>query len=290
MATLENKIDFVMLITVDHANPNGDPLNGNRPRLTDDGFGEISDVCIKRKIRNRWMEMGESVFVQSDENKMDGYASLRERADSNEKLSAIAKDKKLANRDDLYAQMACESWLDVRAFGQVFAFKNEKKGEGVSIGIRGPISIQSAFSVGPVEIESLQITKSVNNEPGEKKGSDTMGAKHRIAFGLYLLKGSINVQLAEKTGFSVEDAEKLKKALISLFTNDSSSARPEGSINGIRLYWFRHNSKLGQYSPAKVHGTVIAKVKDGVLRPRSLEDYSISYLPLPGLEAEIIEG
>ena len=205
MSSLETKKDFAVVIVVSHANPNGDPLDGNRPRETYDGHGEISDVCLKRKIRNRLMDMGESVFVQSADNNDDGYKSLKERADA----AGILKEK---DPEKLRTE-ACEKWIDVRAFGQLFAFKKGSDKDSVSLGIRGPVTIQSAFSVDPIEINSMQITKSVNSEPGEKKGSDTMGTKHSVDFGVYVAYGSMNPQLAEKTGFSEGDAESIKKAL-----------------------------------------------------------------------------
>jgi len=120
METLENKIDFAVIIRATKANPNGDPLNGNRPRMDYDGYGEISDVCIKRKIRDRLMESKDeqgnykySVFVQSDERKTDDAKSLKDRADK-------------ALKDHLSLETACSQWFDVRAFGQVFAFKSDK--------------------------------------------------------------------------------------------------------------------------------------------------------------------
>lgn len=281
---LKNKIDFVGIVTVKNANPNGDPLNGNRPRITDRGYGEISDVALKRKIRNRWMEMGESVFVQSDDNKVDGYNSLRERADSNEALKKAGKEK------EKYIEIACSEWLDVRAFGQLFAFKGQGKGSGVSVGIRGPVTIQSAYSVDPIDIESIQITKSVNTETGDKKGSDTMGMKHRVSFGVYIIKGSVNVQLAERTGFSAEDALKLQESLRTIFANDASSARPEGSMDLKYLYWFEHESKLGKYSPARVHDSVKVSLKDGVDIPTDFSDYEIELENLEGLVPKIFTG
>lgn len=293
MALLQNKIDFVAIISAKNANPNGDPLNGNRPRITDSGFGEISDVCLKRKIRNRLMEMGEPILVQSEDNKLDGFGSLSERVGANRELSAILEKKSDKNTDKsidikgAFTAKACEAWLDVRSFGQVFAFKGAKSGEGVSIGIRGPVTVQSAFSIDEAEIESIQITKSVNNEPGEKKGSDTMGLKHRVSFGLYVLKGSINVQLAEKTGFSTEDAHKIRQAVLEMFANDASSARPEGSMMLHTLYWFEHNSKLGQYAPARVHDSIVIKKKNGVDIPKSFDDYDISVGPLDGLTPQV---
>ena len=281
MSSLQNKIDFTVLVKVANANPNGDPLNGNRPRTTYTGQGEISDVCIKRKIRNRLQDMGESVFVQSAERSDDEYTSLSERASGN-----ITEYKS----NDEYAKKACEKWIDVRMFGQVFAFKSKDKKDGVSVGVRGPVSIHQAISCSPVDINSMQITKSVNSEPAEGKSSDTMGTKHFVEFGLYRIKGSVNVQLAEKTGFSEEDANMLKEALCTLFINDASSARPDGSMEVVSVYWWKHNNKIGQYSAAKVHDSLKMTLKKDVLIPSSVEDYDIQLENLPELEPEIIEG
>ena len=284
MKTLQEKIDFAVVFAVSHANPNGDPLTGNRPRETYDGYGEISDVCLKRKIRNRLMDFGQRVFVQSDDRSNDGYKSLKERADANPELKKAGKDK------DSFAKAACQSWIDVRSFGQVFAFKGKgKSGDGVSVGVRGPVSIHSAFSVDPIISSSLQITKSVNGEPGEKKASDTMGMKHRVDFGLYVTYGSINCQLAEKTGFTSDDAELIKKALHTLFENDVSYARPDGSMEVVKLYWWTHNCKDGQYSSAKVHRLLHIVKKDGVEIARSAEDYQITCDTLPNLDVSVYD-
>ena len=151
--SLQNKIDFAIIFSVKNANPNGDPLNGNRPRTDYDGFGEITDVCLKRKTRDRLQDAGQAIFVQSDEKKNDGYPSLRARAEG--VLGKDALNAKKTKPEDA-AKLACNTWFDVRAFGQLFAFKSEEK-EGVSIPIRGPVSIQSAFSREPVSITSTQI-------------------------------------------------------------------------------------------------------------------------------------
>lgn len=294
MKTLQGKIDFAVVFAVSHANPNGDPLTGNRPRETYDGYGEISDVCLKRKIRNRLMDLGQRVFVQSDDRSNDVYKSLKERADANPELIKAGKDK------DSFAKAACQSWIDVRSFGQVFAFKgNGKSGDGVSIGVRGPVSIHSAFSVDPIISSSLQITKSVNNEPSKKQNSETtdsdkmssdrMGMKHRVDFGLYVTYGSINCQLAEKTGFTLDDAELIKKALRTLFENDASSARPDGSMEVVKLYWWKHNRKDGQYPSAKVHRLLHIVKKDGVEIARSAEDYQITCDTLPKLDVDVYD-
>jgi CRISPR-associated protein Csd2 len=280
MTALQQKIDFALVIRVKHANPNGDPLNGNRPRTDYGGLGEITDVCIKRKLRDRLLESGQSIFVQSDDRKIDNETSLRNRAEST--TNGLGKDafKKAANRDET-ARLACAKWFDVRAFGQVFAFgKDGDSANGVSIPIRGPVTIQSAFSKEPVSVTSTQITKSVSGEgDGTKRGSDTMGMKHRVDFGIYECYGSINPQLAERTGFSLEDASAIKAMLPRLFENDASSARPDGSMEVVKVIWWLHGSKGGQYSSAKVHGTLTV-----------LPDGTIDLKDLPELVPEVIDG
>lgn len=293
MAVLKNKIDFALVFTAKNANPNGDPLDGNRPRTTYKGLGEVSDVCLKRKIRNRLLDEGQNIFVQSDDRRKEGdmFRSLKDRADNERALVECTKQIKSGKktRED-YARQACEIWYDVRAFGQVFAFKKGKKEEeesdAVSIGIRGPVSIQPAFSLEPVNITSSQITKSVNLETGkdpDRKGRDSMGMKHRVDFGVYVTYGAINVQLANKTGFSEEDAETLKDALRTLFCNDETSARPAGSMEVVKLIWWNHNCASGQYSSAKVHRTLRVSCDDQ-------KHVSVSTVNLEGLIPEVLDG
>lgn len=244
---ITNKIDFAIIIGVKNANPNGDPLNGNRPRQTYEGHGEMSDVSIKRKIRDRLLDSNENILVQSDNYRKDAHRSIKDRYDE-------AKNKKIDKKADSEAVYAfsCQEWLDVRSFGQVFAGVDDTH---ASIAIRGPISIQSAFSIEPVDITSMQITKTVNlttnkKDPGQKSG-DTMGMKHRVDKAIYVTYGSINKQLSEKTGFSDEDAEKIKQAMTKLFENDESSARPAGSMEVLKLIWWTHDKET--LSSAKVH-------------------------------------
>lgn len=272
MSELKGKVDFTVFLSVSNANPNGDPLNGNRPRTNLDGYGEISDVCIKRKIRNRLQDMGQRIFVQSDDRSDDGFNSLKERAEGCAELKKSMGDGKDKKTDrNLCAQIACKEWIDVRAFGQVFAFK----GTSVSVGIRGPVSIHQAVSLSPVDVVSMQITKSVNGEAKESKASDTMGLKHRIGFGVYKVMGSINVQLAEKTGFTQEDAELLKESLKTLFENDASSARPEGSMEVCKLYWWQHDEKTPAVSSGKIQRGF--EIKQKVAHPSTFEDYDITW-------------
>ena len=289
MTKLEHKIDFVALISVTNANGNGDPLSGNRPRTDYNGMGEISTVCIKRKIRNRMQDMGNLIFVQSEDRRDhdDKFGSLSERAAA---ATDWIKETGITGKE-LYAETACKKWMDVRSFGQVFAFKSgNDNDDGVSVGVRGPVSVHQAISISPVRIEEMQITKSVNGEPGKKRSSDTMGTKCFVRFGLYKIKGAINVQLAEMTGFSQEDAAVVKECLRTLFVNDASAARPEGSMEVVKLFWWEHNCKEGQYSSAKVHRSVHVTPKNPEGIPTCVDDYEITLDELPGLVPEIIDG
>ncbi|KWT83496.1 type I-C CRISPR-associated protein Cas7/Csd2 [Candidatus Magnetominusculus xianensis] len=300
METLKHKVDFAIIIGVNGANPNGDPLNSNRPRINYDGYGEISDVCIKRKIRNRLMEAKHEIFVQSDDNRVDKHRSLKSRFDAF--LESNPKKKEMEKDEDILRSETCIKWIDVRSFGQVFAYKGKSKGKketddkqddkkdasGVSIGIRGPVSIHSAFSVTPIHanVSSIQITKSVSGEgDGTKKASDTMGMKHRVDHGLYVSYGAINPNLAEKTFFSDVDAAAIHEALKHLLDNDASSARPEGSMEVIAVLWWKHNSKHGQYPSAVVHRSlnVVSKIDE----PKKVGDYSVRFKTLDGLNPEI---
>lgn len=242
---LEHKIDFMVTVEVKEANANGDPLSGNMPRTNAKGYGLMSDVSIKRKIRNRLQDMGQSIFVQANERIEDEFRSLENRF-------SAQFDKN--DKDDDIERRANELWLDVRSFGQVFTYLKK------SIGVRGPVSISMAKSLEPVVISSLQITRSTNGmEPkgDSSRSSDTMGTKHFVDYGIYVIKGSINAHFAEKTGFSEEDADIIKQALVSLFENDASSARPEGSMRVREVFWFTHSSKLGNVSSARVFDLLV---------------------------------
>jgi len=286
MTTLQHKIDFALVLRVTKANPNGDPLNGNRPRTGYDGIGEITDVCLKRKLRDRLQESGRPIYIQSNDRRMDEHPSLMKRAE------AFLDFKR--PESEIVAK-ACQTWFDVRAFGNLFALPESKKSKkkstadadeeiddhkSVSIGIRGPVTIQSAFSIQPVEISSTQITKSVSGEgDGTKRGSDTMGMKHRVDSGIYLTFGSINPQLAERTGFSDDDAAALKAILPKLLENDASAARPEGSMEVLKLVWWQHPSKSGLCSSAKVHRSLVVDPEGNV-----------TVTKIDGLTEEMIDG
>lgn len=280
---LEHKIDFMVTVEVREANANGDPLSGNMPRTDARGYGLMSDVSIKRKIRNRMQDMGHPIFVQAGDRIEDEFRSLEKRFSNH--FTGKTPDSEIEEKSN-------QIWLDVRSFGQVFTYLKK------SIGVRGPVSISMAKSLEPIVISSLQITRSTNgmeakNESG--RSSDTMGTKHFVDYGVYVIKGSINAYFAEKTGFSAEDATVIKEALVSLFENDASSARPEGSMRVREVFWFTHSNKLGNVSSARVFDLLeFDKVKQdkdnyedyGIhLNQEKLADYEAK-----GLKVDILEG
>jgi CRISPR-associated protein Csd2 len=274
----------MVTIEVREANANGDPLSGNMPRTNANNQGIISDVAIKRKIRNRMQDMGHSIFVQANDRIEDGLNSLEKRF----KAQFSGKES-----DEEINEKANQIWLDVRSFGQVFTYLKDR-----SFAIRGPVSVSMAHSLEPIIISSLQITRSTNGVEPKKAGgrsSDTMGTKHFVDYGVYIVKGSINAYFAEKTGFTAEDAEVLKETLITLFENDASSARPEGSMRVREVFWFTHSNKLGNVSSARIFDLLeFDKEKQD---KSSYEEYAIGLkqkelaeFQAKGLKVDILEG
>lgn len=268
---LSKKIDFLCVIVAEDCNPNGDPTIKGRPRIDYDGYGEMSAECIKRKIRDRLQEMGEKIFVQPQDRSDDGTNNLRDR------LEKELRKKELTKEEDL--SEACEKWIDVRSFGQVFAFKGNSAAESV----RGPVSVGTAKSIDIIQIKEYQITRSVNSipMPKNKKDSSTMGTKYKIDKGVYVFRGGIYPQLAQKTGFTDEDAEKIKLALLNLFENDASNARPNGSMTVGTLYWWTHKGKQGTYPPIKVFRSVEIEPTE------EFPYYRISENRLDGIKTEV---
>lgn len=288
---IKNKVDFLMTIEVKNANPNGDPLAGNMPRIDSLGYGIISDVCIKRKVRNRMQDQfkendlgeGYDIFVKANDRIDDDFRSL-------EKRYKAYFDKEKDN--EVIEKSMNEKWIDVRSFGQVVTFNNK------SIGIRGPVSISISKSLDPVITETMQIVRSTNGkDAGEKRASDTMGNKNFVDYGVYLVQGSVNSFYSERTGFDEKDLEILKEALKTLFINDVSSARPDGSMEVKEIYWFIHSNKLGNVSSAKIKQLVKYDELDINNTNPSYEDYNfrldeekLKEYKDKGLTLEIIEG
>lgn len=245
---VDRKIDYALVITAQNCNPNGDPALGNRPRTDYDGYGEITDVCLKRKIRNRWQDMGENILTFDEQKIGEKPKSLTEKIEENKEMYNLLKNGK----NDEYAEFAKEQWLDVRAFGQVFPIKN--KIGSVSLGIRGCATMGIAKSLEIVEIKELIDTRSYNHsEEGFKKGSSTIFPRYFVEKGVYVSYGSIFPQLASLNKFTYDDADKLKFALSTIFENDAATARPSGSM-GSTLYWWEHiSTERQQHSSIKVH-------------------------------------
>ena len=226
---------------------------------------------------------GYEIFVKSRERQDDGFNSLEER------YNEFFKGEK----DNLVVEKGFnEKWIDVRTFGQVITY--EKK----SIGIRGPVSISIGKSLSPIDITTMQIVRSTNGMEAKSqsgRSSDTMGTKHYVEYGVYAIYGSVNCFFAEKTGFDKDDLEVLKESLRTLFINDSSSARPEGSMEVKEIFWFEHSSKLGNASSAKIRELVTWDKTDS--EKDKYEDYNVhinedafSKLKNEGLNLEIIQG
>lgn len=278
---LSKKIDFLAIISVEDANPNGDPLNGNRPRQHYDNTGFITPVCIKRKLRNRLQDMGRKILIQQNDRADDDVNNISDRLNEIPEIKEARKKKE----NTVISQKACEVFEDVRAFGATIALKDK-----TAVGIRGPVTIQQARSIGSVDIDSNQITKSTNNEPGDSKGSDTMGMMHTVRYGEYVIKGSINPILAEKTGFSDADAADLKEALRTLFVNDESSARPAGSMNVLKLFWWEQDADNIRYSTKRLTDTVSVSLNNPDDIPEGSDDFKITVTNLPDIKPEQIEG
>lgn len=275
---LTNKVDFLVVIVAEKCNPNGDPTMGGRPRQDLEGYGEISDVCLKRKIRNRMQNMGHEILLKSEQNSDDGYKSIMTRVQRNEELWTLITE----GHNEQAAKLACDTWMDVRAFGHIIP---RKKGNGVTIPIRGPVTIGLAKTLDVVEIEERQITTSLNlvDTADGRKDSSTMGTKYTVKKAVYIAKGSIFPSLAKKTGFSQEDAEVLKESLKTMFENDASSARPSGSMSVDRLYWWTNQGELSMYPSAKIFHTLHFQSE------KEYPYYSVTEDSLDGLTPEIYQ-
>lgn len=259
----------MLTVSVENANPNGDPLSGNQPRTDSDGYGLITDVAIKHKIRHRMHHEGEDVLVLTDRIVGDGVQSILGRIKNHFEGEL---DLKVGEKTDPRVVLAesFQKWYDVRAFGQVFAFSEWKK---FSTSATGAVTINISKSLYPVTINDLQITKNIQGS--DKNASDTMGTKAVVTRGVYVIKGSINAYLAESNGFTEEDVDKLKQVLLTLFANDISAARPAGSMEVEELFWFTHSNKLGNVSTKKVFDLLEFNTELDNPDVANYEDYAI---------------
>ena len=309
---IKNRVDFVLVFSVDNANPNGDPGYDNRPRMDAyTGHGFVTDVCLKRKIRNR-VEMikefsdGYDIWVRSGTYLRETLGNAIDMIRKEKEYEKLKMDKEKANYERC---RLCEQFFDIRAFGGVLTSDAESGGEksedktkekktksGKSKSkvsqIRGPVSIQYAKSVAPIIVEDDEITRvcPTKFDPKKPDKQTEMGRKKRVPFAVYVAKGSVSARLAEGdkgTGFSIEDLDLLKEAMETLFVNDESTARPIGSMIMQKGVFFTHSSKKD--GDEAVHKTLArlkveftGKEENGikVARPEKARDmgcYKISF-------------
>lgn len=267
MNELKNRIDFVYIFDVQDGNPNGDPDAGNLPRVdAETGMGLVTDVCLKRKVRN---------YVQVAKELASGYdIFIKEKAVLNNSIDAAheedsvksAKDKTMAARE-----VMCKKFYDVRAFGAVMS-TGKNAGQ-----VRGPIQLTFARSIDQVAVAEHSITRvavATEKEAEKQSGENhTMGRKATIPYGLYVCHGFISANLAKQTGFSEEDLELFWEALKNMFDVDRSAAR--GLMSAQKLIVFRHDSALGNAPANKLFDLVqIKKNTNGA--PRSFKDYEVT--------------
>ena len=272
-APIQNRYEFVYLFDVENGNPNGDPDAGNMPRLDPEtSLGLVTDVCLKRKIRN---------YVQLTTEEKQGYriyvkekavlSQVRGDAYATEGIKALGKDK--AAQIKAAAEFMCANFFDVRTFGAVMSTKENNCGQ-----VRGPVQLNFARSMDPIVPQEITITRMAveTAKEAESQGGDnrTMGRKHIVPYGLYRAEGYISAPLAEKTGFNDEDAEMLWEALANMFDHDHSAAR--GKMAARRLIVFKHENRMGNAPAHKLFELVSVSRADGSDGPpRSFEDYQV---------------
>ena len=277
MTALKNRYDFVLLFDVKDGNPNGDPDAGNLPRVdAETGSGLVTDVCLKRKVRNYVaIVRGETppyeIYVKEkavlNRQHVRAYIGIG----AAELLSSEDKKRKGGEKVDEARDWMCRNFFDVRTFGAVM-------GLGINCGqVRGPVQLTFGRSVDPIVSLEHSITRvAVATEAeAEKQGGDnrTMGRKFTVPYGLYVTHGFVSAHLAAQTGFSEEDLQLFWEALVNMFDHDRSAARGEMSTRG--LYIFKHDSQLGNAPAHSLLGRIKPRLNEGVLAPRDWEDYHI---------------
>ena len=278
---IKNRYDFVILFDVENGNPNGDPDAGNMPRVDPEtGYGLVTDVCLKRKIRN-YVETVKEDAPDADRYRIyvkDGVPLNRSDAEAIQALS-ISEDLKAAKKSDpdidrRLRDYMCAHYFDIRTFGAVMT--TFVKGALNCGQVRGPVQLSFARSIDPVVPQEVTITRvAITTEAdAEKKGTE-MGRKHIIPYALYRAEGYVSANLARKTtGFSEEDLDLLWKAILNLFENDHSAARGKMAVR--ELIVFRHDSELGNAPSYKLFDAVQVQHKPDVIAPRSYRDYTVT--------------
>ncbi len=270
---ITNRYEFVMLFDVENGNPNGDPDAGNMPRTdAETGYGIVTDVCLKRKIRNyvelcKEGEAGYNILIKGDR-------SLNSKFTEAYQALNLETKQKGKNPDDVKKaqEYICMNYFDVRTFGAVMSTGDDPCGI-----VRGPVQINFAKSIDPVSTNEITITRQAKTtEDRQSQGGNTeMGKKSFVPYGLYRTEGYVSASLAQKvTGFSEDDLEVLWSAIINMFENDHSAARGKMCLR--KLYVFKHNSVLGNAPSHILFDKIKVTNNDPSKPPRSFEDYTVT--------------
>lgn len=276
---IKNRYEFVVLFDVENGNPNGDPDAGNMPRVDPEtGYGLVTDVCLKRKIRN-YVEMAkedadhyhiyikDGVPLNTSDEKACAYVGVT----SDKLKEAKKKDEHL---DEKIRDFMCSNFYDIRTFGAVMT--TFTKGALNCGQVRGPVQLGFARSIDPILPQEVTITRvAITTEADAEKKNTEMGRKYIVPYGLYRAEGYVSANLARKTtGFSEEDLELLWTAILNMFENDHSAARGKMAVR--ELIVFKHSCELGCAPAHKLFDLVKVEHKDGVTAPRSYGDYTVS--------------
>ena len=276
---IKNRHEFVILFDIENGNPNGDPDAGNMPRIDPEtGYGLITDVCLKRKIRNyvetvKEDEPGYSIYIKEDvplnrsDNKAFEYLGVNEK--TVKELKKKDPDADLKIRDFM-----CRNFYDIRTFGAVMTtFVKASLNCGQ---VRGPVQLGFARSIDPIVSQEVTITRvAITTEKDAENKSTEMGRKNIVPYALYRVEGYISANLARKvTGFSEDDLELLWEAIINMFENYHSAARGKMAVR--ELIVFKHSKELGDCPAYKLFDSVEVKRKEEVVYPRKYQDYTIN--------------
>lgn len=279
MSAIKNRYEFVIFFDVENGNPNGDPDAGNMPRIDPEtGYGLVTDVCLKRKIRNyvetvKDGESGYRIYVKDNVplNRSDAEACAYVGIDPSKLKEEKKKDDSL---DEKIRDFMCSNFFDIRTFGAVMT--TFVKGALNCGQVRGPVQLGFARSVDPILPQEVTITRvAITTEADAKKKETEMGRKFIVPYGLYRAEGYISANLARKaTGFSEKDLELLWQAILNMFENDHSAARGKMAVR--ELIVFRHDSELGNTPAYKLFDLVKACKNPEVVSPRAYSDYEVS--------------
>lgn len=275
MSELKNRYEFVLLYDVQDGNPNGDPDLGNQPRMDlETGYGLVTDVCLKRKVRNYVMltrggQQGYDIFVKEKAILNNMIAEKWDEAAGGKTPKEVKDAKETQNVENKARDLLCKDYYDIRTFGAVLSTGDKGAGQ-----VRGPIQITFSRSYDPIVVAEHSITRmAVTNEKDADK-ERTMGRKYTVPYALYCARGFVSPQLAAQTGFSEEDLELFWDALLNMFEYDRSAAR--GLMTARCLVIFKHGSALGSASAESLFERVVCRKNDGVSTPRSFGDYRVT--------------